>query len=97
VTRLSAALGSDDFRTRDLAAALLAEFALDEQLLALLWRRRVIARESDGMCWAMLRAAEVSRAFLLRDFLRWMQKSPRFRSPGYQERIGDALAHLKNQ
>lgn len=97
VPRLSAALGSEDFRTRDLAASLLAEFADDEALLGLLYKRRVIARESDGMCWAMLRAAEVSHAFVLRDFLRWMQKSTRFRTPGYHERIGDALAHLRNQ
>jgi hypothetical protein len=95
--RLIQALGSDDLRVRDLAAAVLAEFSNDEQLFAALWKRRVRAKDSDGTSWAMLRAAEVSRAPELRDFLLWMQKSPRFRTPGYAERIGDALAHLRNR
>lgn len=95
--RLSQVLGADDFRSRDVAAAILAEFSDDDALFAALWRRRVIARESDGMCWAMMRAAEVRRAPEFRDFLKWMQKSPRFRTPGYAERVGNALAHLKNR
>ncbi len=95
--RLAHALDQDDFRVRDVAAAVLAEHATDERLLNLLWRKRVVARESDGMCWAMMRAAEVSRSPELRDFLRWMQKSPRFRTPGYSERLGEALAHLRNR
>jgi hypothetical protein len=96
-SRLAAVLTHDDFRVRDVAAAILAEFADDETLFALLWKRRVIARDSDGMCWAMMRAAEVSRSPDLRDFLKWMQKSPRFRTPGYAERIGNAMAHLRNR
>ena len=95
--RLAHALDSDDFRIRDVAAAVLAEFSEDDLLFASLYRRRTVARESDGMCWAMMRAAEVRRAPELRDFLKWMQKSPRFRTPGYDKRIGDALAHLKNR
>lgn len=95
--RLSHALDQDDFRVRDVAAAIVAEFSEDPLFFAMLWRRRTIARESDGMCWAMMRAAEVSRSVELRDFLKWMQKSPRFRTPGYSERIGNALAHLKNR
>jgi hypothetical protein len=95
--RLIAALDDDDLRTRDVAAALLAEWSQDEALFSALWRHRTVARESDGMCWAMLRTAEVTRAPQMRDFLRWMQKSTRFRTPGYAERIGDALAHLKNR
>ncbi len=95
--RLAAVLKHDDFRVRDVAAAVFAEFSTDDALFDALWKRRVIARESDGMCWAMLRAAEVRRDPLLRDFLLWMQKSPRFRTPGYAERIGDALAHLRNR
>lgn len=95
--RLTQALASDDFRVRDVAAAVLAEFSNDEQLFAALWKRRVLARESDGTCWAMMRAAEVCRAPELRDFLKWMQKSPRFRTPGYSERVGDALARLRNR
>lgn len=95
--RLAHALDSDDFRVRDVAAAVLAEFCEDDLLFTTLYRRRTVARESDGMCWAMLRASEVRRAPELRDFLRWMQKSPRFRTPGYSERIGNALAHLKNR
>jgi len=95
--RLSKAMGMDDFRSRDVAAAIMAEFSDDEAFFALLWRRRVIARDSDGMCWAMMRAAEVSRAPDFRDFLKWMQKSTRFRTPGYGERIGNALAHLRNR
>ena len=95
--RLSKAMGSDDFRVRDVAAAIMAEFSDDEAFFALLWRRRVIARDSDGMCWAMMRAAEVSRRQDFRDFLKWMQKSTRFRTPGYGERIGNALAHLRNR
>jgi hypothetical protein len=79
------------------AAAVLAEHSQDDGLFAGLWSRRAIARDSDGMCWAMMRAAELRRAPELRDFLRWMQKSTRFRSPGYAERIGNALAHLKNR
>ncbi len=95
--RLAHALDQDDFRIRDLAAAVLAEYATDERLFASLWRKRTVARESDGMCWAMMRAAEVSRAPELRDFLKWMQKSARFRTPGYSERLGEALAHLRNR
>ena len=95
--RLAHALDQDDFRVRDVAAAVLAEFSEDDVLFATLYRRRTVARESDGMCWAMLRAAEVRRAPELRDFLKWMQKSPRFRTPGYSERIGNALAHLRNR
>lgn len=95
--RLKQALLHEDFRVRDVAAALLAEHSTDDGLFNALWKRRTAARESDGMCWAMLRAAEVRRAPELRDFLLWMQKSPRFRTPGYTERIGDALAHLRNR
>lgn len=95
--RLAHALDQDDFRVRDVAAAVLAEHATDERLFNSLWRKRVVARESDGMCWAMMRAAEVSRSPELRDFLKWMQKSPRFRTPGYSERLGEALAHLRNR
>jgi len=95
--RLTRALDHQDLRARDIAAGLLAEWALDDAFFAPLWRRRTAARQSDGMCWAMLRAAEVRRAPELRDFLRWMQKSPRFAGPGYPERIGEALAHLKNR
>jgi hypothetical protein len=95
--RLSKAMTHDDYRVRDVAAAVLAEHSMDDELFALLWKRRVIARDSDGMCWAMMRAAEVRRDASLRDFLLWMQKTPRFRTPGYAERIGDALAKLKNR
>lgn len=95
--RLFGVLDHDDYRARDLAAAVLAESSLDDGLFAALWSHRAIARKSDGMCWAMLRVAEVRRAPELRDFLKWMQKSPRFRAPGYAERIGDALAHLRNR
>ncbi len=95
--RLAAALQHDEVRARDVAAALLAEFSADDALFALLWKARVIARQSDGMCWAMLRAAELRKDPVLRDFLKWMHKSPRFRAPGYAERIGDALAHLRNR
>ena len=95
--RLRKALDHEDPRTRDTAAALLAEWAQDDAHFAPLWRRRTAARQSDGMCWAMLRAAEVRRAPELRDFLRWMQKSPRFAGGGYPARIGEALAHLKNR
>ena len=95
--RLARALDHDDSRTRDVAAALLAEWAADDELFGVLWRHRAIARQSDGMCWAMMRAAEIRRAPEFRDFLRWMQKSPRFRRPGYAERIGDALAGLRNR
>jgi hypothetical protein len=95
--RLSKAMTHDDFRTRDVAAAIFAEASMDDAMFALLWKRRTIARESDGMCWAMMRAAEVRRDASLRDFLKWMQKSPRFRTPGYAERIGEALAKLKNR
>ncbi len=95
--RLSHALDQDDFRIRDVAAAIVAEFSDDPLFFASLWRRRTIARESDGMCWAMMRAAEVSRAVDLRDFLKWMQKSPRFRTPAFSERIGNAMAHLRNR
>ena len=96
-SRLSAVLTHDDFRVRDVAAAILAEFSDDDTLFATLWKRRVIARDSDGMCWAMMRAAEVSRSPELREFLKWMQKNARFRTPGYAERIGNALAHLRNR
>lgn len=95
--RLAHALDSEDFRVRDVAAAVLAEFSEDDLLFNTLYRRRTVARESDGMCWAMLRVAEVRRAPELRDFLKWMQKSPRFRTPGYAERIGNAMAKLKNR
>ena len=95
--RLANALDHDDSRVREVAAAVLAEFSKDDVLFAQLWRHRVAARESDGMCWAMIRAAEVRRAPELRDFLLWMQKSARFRAPALVERIGDALAHLKNR
>lgn len=95
--RLAHALDQDDFRVRDVAAAVLAEFSEDDLIFTTLYRRRAVARESDGMCWAMLRAAEVRRAPELRDFLKWMQKSPRFRAPNYTERIGSALAHLRNR
>jgi hypothetical protein len=95
--RLAAALDHEDSRARDVAAALLAEWSEDDALFQLLWRHRAIARQSDGMCWAMLRVAERRRAPELRDFLRFMQKSPRFRSPGYAERIDNALAHLRNR
>jgi hypothetical protein len=95
--RLVQALGNEDFRARDVAAAILAELSADDALFAALWKRRTTARESDGMCWAMMRAAEVRRAPELRDFLLWMQKSSRFRTPGYPERISDALAHLRNR
>ena len=70
---------------------------VDDGLFAALWEHRVVARQSDGMCWAMMRAAEVSRSVDLRDFLKWMQKSPRFRTPAFSERIGNAMAHLKNR
>lgn len=96
-SRLAHALDADDYRVRDVAAAVLAEFSDDEVLFASLFRKRTVAKESDGMCWAMMRAAEVSRAPELRDFLKWMQKSPRFRTPGYAERIGDAMAKLRNR
>ena len=95
--RLAHALDSDDFRVRDVAAAVLAEFSEDDVLFASLYRKRTVAKESDGMCWAMMRASEVRRPAELREFLKWMQKSPRFRAPGYAERIGSALAHLKNR
>lgn len=95
--RLTLSLSHDDLRVRDVAAAILAEFSDDDDLFAALWRRRVMARESDGTCRAMLRAAEVRRAPELRDFLMWMQKNARFRAPGYSERIGNALARLKNR
>lgn len=95
--RLAHALDQDDFRVRDVAAAVLAEFSTDELLFASLYRKRTVAKESDGMCWAMMRAAEVSRAPELREFLKWMQKSPRFRTPGYADRVGEALAKLRNR
>ncbi|MFT3713138.1 MAG: hypothetical protein QM817_36245 [Archangium sp.] len=95
--RLAAVLTHDDLRVRDVAAAVLAEFSDDPTLFAMLWKRRVKLKESDGSCFAMLRCAEVTRASDLRDFLLWMQKSPRFRAPGYAERIGNALARLKNR
>jgi len=60
--RLARALDHDDSRTRDVAAALLAEWAADDELFGVLWRHRAIARQSDGMCWAMMRAAEIRRA-----------------------------------
>lgn len=95
--RLIRALDSDDERTRDVAAAILAEFSSDDGLFAALWDHRAVARQSDGMCWAMMRAAEIRRAAELRDFLQFMIKSPRFRAPGYPERLKDALAKLKNR
>ncbi|MBL9039103.1 MAG: hypothetical protein JNG84_11345 [Archangium sp.] len=95
--RLIHALDHDDDRSRVVAAQLLAEFSDDDGFFAALWERRAAAREVDGLCWAMLRAAEVRRDAELRDFLRWMQKSPRFRDNGYPERLGDALARLKNR
>lgn len=95
--RLAAVLKHDDVRVRDVAAALLAEFSADDALFAPLWKARVIARESPGMCWAMLRAAELRRDPVLRDFLLWMQKTPRLRDAGFGARIGDALAHLRNR
>lgn len=95
--RLAAVLKHDDVRVRDVAAAILAEFSTDDALFALLWKARVIARESAGMCWAMLRAAELRRDPALRDFLLWMQKTPRLRQAGFTERIGDALAKLRNR
>lgn len=95
--RLSHALDHDDFRSRDVAAAVLAESADDDLFFAVLWRKKAVARESDGMCWAMMRAAEIRRSPEFRDFLKWMQKSTRFRGPGYVERISNALAHLKNR
>jgi hypothetical protein len=95
--RMMLALDHADERSRAVAAALLAEWSLDDELFAALWRHRTVARQSDGMCWAMLRAAEVRRAPELRDFLRWMQKSARFRAPAYAGRIGDALAQLRNR
>jgi len=95
--RLIKALESPDERVRSLAAAILAEFSEDDGLFAALWARRAAARHSDGMCWAMLRAAEVRRAFELREFLQFMIKSPRFRAPGYSERLHDALGKLRNR
>ena len=95
--RLAKVLSHDDLRSRDVAAAVLAESATDDLIFAALWKRRVAARDSDGMCWAMMRAAEVSRAPQLRDFLLWMMKNPRFKTPGYEKRIGEALAHLRNR
>lgn len=97
VQRLSRVLDHDDPRARDVAAALLAEWSQDDALFGVLWRHRAIARQSDGMCWAMMRVAELRRSPELRDFLRWMQKSPRFRSSAYAQRIGDALAGLRNR
>ncbi len=95
--RLSRVLDGDDARARDVAAALLAEWSQDDALFDVLWRHRAIARQSDGTCWAMMRVAELRRSPELRDFLRWMQKSPRFRGPAYATRIGDALAGLRNR
>ncbi len=95
--RLARALTHDDSRSRDCSAAILAEFSADDTMFAALWKRRTSARDTDGMCWAMMRAAEVRRAPELRDFLLWMQKNPRFKAPGYEQRIGDALAHLRNR
>ena len=95
--RLIHSLDSDDERVRDVAAALLAEFSDDDGLFAALWEHRAIARQSDGMCWAMMRAAEIRRPAELRDFLQFMIKSPRFRAPGYPERLKNALAKLRNR
>lgn len=95
--RLIRALDSDEERTRDVAAAILAEFSADDGLFAALWEHRVVARRSDGMCWAMMRVAEIRRSAELREFLQFMIKSPRFRSPGYPERLKDALAKLRNR
>jgi hypothetical protein len=95
--RLASVLKNEDVRVREVAAAILAEFSTDEALFGLLWKARVIAKESLGMCWAMLRAAEVRRDPQLRDFLLWMQKTPRLRDSGYGERIGNALAKLRNR
>jgi len=95
--RLIHALDSDEERSRDVAAAILAEFSMDDGLFAALWEHRVVARKSDGMCWAMMRAAEIRRSAELRDFLQFMIKSPRFRTPGYLERLKNAMAKLKNR
>jgi hypothetical protein len=95
--RLSAVLKHEDPRVRDIAAGILAEFSTDDALFALLWKARVIAKDSMGMCWAMLRAAEVRRDPALRDFLLWMQKTPRLRDAGLGERVGNALAKLRNR
>jgi hypothetical protein len=95
--RLIRALDSDDERVRDVSSAILAEYSTDDGLFAALWDHRTVARKSDGMCWAMMRAAEIRRSAELRDFLQFMIKSPRFRAPGYPERLKDALAKLKNR
>jgi hypothetical protein len=95
--RLFRCLEADDLRVRDTAAAVLAEHSTDDGFFAALWSRKALLRQSDGTCWAVLRVAEVRRAPELREFLLWMQKSARFKTPAYGQRIGDALAHLRNR
>ncbi len=95
--RLIQALEHPDFRVRDVAAKVLAEFSLDDTLWNALWKKRAVAKNSDGMCWAFMRAAEVRRASELRDFLKWMQKNARFKAPPYGERVTQALVHLRNR
>jgi hypothetical protein len=95
--RLVKLLDSEDIRVRDVAAKVLAESSLDDDLFAALWKKRVVAKESEGMCWAFMRAAEVRRDFVLRDFLRWMQKQARFKEPLWADRVTHALVNLKNR
>jgi hypothetical protein len=95
--RLVAVFKHDDPRAHEVAAALLAEFSADDALFALLWKQRTLAKKSEGVARAMLRAAEVRRDPALRDFLLWMQKAAPFKAPPFPQRISDALAHLRNR
>ncbi|MBZ0116124.1 MAG: hypothetical protein K8H88_04000 [Sandaracinaceae bacterium] len=94
VARLVALLDSSDFRAREAAAKVMAEHATDDRFFSALVALGARARESDGLAWASMRAAEVRPDRALRPLLEWMQSSRRFRGPGYAERIAAALARI---
>jgi hypothetical protein len=92
--RLSRGLDHGDFRVAAACAAVLAEFAMEDRLFLPLLAHVERGKREEGFAWTLMRAAEVRRDRALRPFLEWMQKSKRFRSAGYPERIRAALAAL---
>lgn len=89
------ALAREDFRVVDAAAHVLAEFSAEDRFFEPLVALSEQAKRRDGLSWCLMRAAETRRDPVLLPFLQWMQKSGKFKSGGYPERIAEAIAGLK--
>jgi hypothetical protein len=93
--RLVRALDHEDFRVSCGAAMVFAEMADDDALFQHIWSRRDLARSNESYAMVILRAAEVRRDPVMREYLLWMEGDKRFRSVGMIDRIGEALARLR--